>query len=563
MKKIIFLLFFTFLFSQDLSFIYNSNQWKSLLHYDKKFLINDQNFYISKKRSLKDELFADIKAFENGTYECKFPARKLFIEKQLNIKFPIEKCPNLEIYEKKVPIDKIFLVFASENIKDPSSMMGHTFFKFEGIRNNHNYSHAISFYTLINTANPLKLIYENTIPGMKGLFVLRPYREVLYNYLLNENRNIWEYQLKLTPFQKKMIFYHTWELKGIKQKYYFTSYNCASVIFYILSSANPKLIDKKNLWITPLGLIKIVYKSHMIQKAEILPSDEWFIKLLENELSFDDIYKLKNDIISKNYANFRNLKKTKKNFYYITLAEVYMNYKRNNDKVLKQILKNYNFNYSLDLSKYKNPVKTPPERQIGISFFKDDNKYLNLSFLPASHTLNDNNREYFNESQLKIGYVSILINQNKILLNNFTIYNMINLIPYDILTNPISYNFNLTIDREYTSNTNKKLYFRVNAGIGYDVNIFTDINLFSLFNIGLRYNKKIDTIMYPKIGFLMYEIFHSKMQFYYEPIFKNQKFFYNKYYLSQNIFLKNNYTLFANVTKDKRTNLEIGIKKLF
>jgi len=559
MKKIVFLFFFIYLFANPL---YNSNQWKALLHYDNKFQITDKNFYISKKPSLKNEFFADIKAFKQKKYQCKFPARKLFIEKKLHIKFPKQKCPNLNIYKQKVPIDNIYLVFASENINSPSSMMGHTFFKFEGYKNNREIAHAISFFTMINTTNPIKLIYENLIPGMNGYFILRPYNDILYNYLVNENRNIWEYKLKLSPFEKKMIFYHTWELKGIKQKYYFTSYNCASVLYYILASAKPQLYNQKKLWITPLNLIKIVNKNKMIQKAELLPSDEWFIKLLEQKLTLKQIYEIKQNIKNNNFKFFI---KHKNNFYLITLAKVYINYlNKNKYNNLQQKLNNIDFNYSLDLSKYKNPVKTPPERDISFSIFRDNKNYLKISFLPASHTLNDYNKEYFNESQLKIGYTELLINNKQILLNNFTIYNMINLLPFDILTTPLSYDFDLSLKRDYDTDLNKKLFFNTKIGIGYDFNILKDINLYFLLNGGIRYSNHTQFTYSPKIGMLVYEIFNSKLNLSYQPTFINNKKAYNKYNISQNIYLKNNYKFFINFSKiNTKKEIEFGISKLF
>ena len=447
-------------------------------------------------------------------------------------------------------------------------MMGHTFFKFSG----KGLSNSISFYTFINSYNPLKLFYENIITGMKGYFILRPYRETLYNYLEGEKRNVWEYHLKLTPFEKQMIYYHTWELKDIKMKYYFTSYNCATVVFYILASANPKILKDNKLWLTPLSLVKIANKYKMIDKSNLLPSDEWFIKLLENKVTFSQIRKIKNIIESKEFSNFKNLKLTKKNFYFITLAETYSIYLYKNNQLskndfykLNKIFDSYKFKYHFDISHYKNPLKTPPERQISIGL-KNENKnnFLKFSFLPASHTLNDNNKEYFNESALKIGYISFLANKNKVLLNNFTIYNMTNLIPYDILTTPTSYNFDLSIKRKYDKNLDKKLFFNMNVGIGKDLNILTDINLFALFDVGVQYHKNVDLVYYPKIGFSIYEIFNSKGVFYYQPTFINNNFSYNKYSFSQNFFLKNNYKLSLEYKKiDNKEEYEIGVVKLF
>ena len=243
--------------------LYEKNEWKALLHYDNGFKVTDKKFLLSKNPSLKNELIATIKAFYdlpnnyqniNEHTQCKFPARFLFITHELNIsknEFPKINCQDFQIYKQKAPADNVSLIYASKNVKNPSSMMGHVFLKFSG-KNDKNLkvNHAITFYTVIESTNPLSLIYQNTISGMKGLFALQPYS------VIKENRNIWEYQLSLSEYRRKLIYYHVWELKGIDMKYYFTSYNCSTVIYNMLSLANPAVYNDKKIWITPLDSVK-------------------------------------------------------------------------------------------------------------------------------------------------------------------------------------------------------------------------------------------------------------------------------------------------------------------
>jgi len=593
MKQLLILFFFiSTLFGVDIitqkaldKKLYNLPTFKALLHYKDKFYITDKNFFLSKNHTLKNELIADIKGFKKSPKEyinidnhpqCVFPARFLFVKKELNISnsyFPKVECKNLKIYEKKAPADKISLVFASENIKSPSSMMGHTFFKYEG----KNYagrevSHAISFYTFINTINPIVLLYENSISGMDGFFILKPYREILNNYLNKENRNLWEFELALSPYQKNIIYYHIWELKNPKMKYYFTSYNCASVVFYILATAKPTILKEDKFWLTPLSVIKIANKNHLIIKSNLLPNDEWFIKLLEKKVLTSDIQDIKNSIKFNNFQKFQNLKINQRNFYKLVLLQTYAIYLLKNKKISKQkfdeigdILKQYKFPYNIDISKYKTPLKTPPERKIKIGFVKDNrDNFLEIGFLPASHTLNDNNREYFNESELKIGYLSFLLNDKHFLLNKFNIYKMTNLIPYDSLTHPYSSSFDLSIQRDYDEELNKKLFLKTKFAIGEDINIFNDINMFVLLNAELNYNQKTFIKTYPQFGFMMYEIFNSKLYVDYKPTFINNKFAYNEYDIYQNIFLKNDFKVIFGYKKiEKKEEFQVNLVKYF
>ncbi len=560
--------------------LYDNKVFKSLLFYKNKFFIKDKNFYLSVKRNLKSELIADIKGFFkkstdfkniNNHPQCKFPARFLFLKHSLNLPdniFPKIECPELEEYKKKAPADNIYIVFASANLKDPSSMMGHTFFKFEGVNyKSRKVSHAVSFFTLINTFNPFKLIYENIGPGMKGFFVLRPYKEILYNYLENQNRNIWEYKLKLNNFQKKFIYYHIWELRNIKMKYYFTAFNCATVDLFIVSIINPDILKNYQYYISPLDLIKLINKFKLIKKGILIPSDEWFIKLIEEQMNFFKIYKIKIAVENKNINKLSELN----NFYEKLLAQIYAIYLFKHRKLsqndLNKIIKNLKFkkNTFIDISKYKNPLKTPYQRQIGSGYFRDyDNKkYLFLNFLPASHTLEDDNREYFNESELKLGNIIVLMNKKKILLERLDIYTIYNLIPFDILTKPFSYDFSLNLRRDYDKKMNKKLYGNLKVGIGENFK-FQDINLFFLLNGKMRINKKVDFLINPIAGISVYTIGKGKIIAKYVKNYTFNSLIYKKISLSYNMFLST-FKIYYNLSiiNNKKREFSIGLSKYF
>lgn len=514
--------------------LYNKNEWKALLHYDNSFKVTDKKFLLAKNPSLRNELISTIKAFYelpnhyknlNNHPQCRFPARLLFITHELNIsnnEFSKVNCQDLEIYKEKAPADEIYLAYASENVTNPSSMMGHVFLKFSGINNKGaKVNHAITFYTVIESFNPLSLIYQNTISGMKGLFALQPYKIIKDNYTKKENRNLWEYQLSLNEYRKKLIYYHVWELKDIHMKYYFTSYNCSTVTYNMLSLAKPKIYDDNTIWITPLDNVKFLYKYNLIQKAQLYPSKSWLIKMIEDtNINENDTEQLKSKII--------------------------------------------------DISKYKSPNKIPSERQLSASYTNlNKEQYLKLSFLPASHLLNDYNREYFGESELKIASLLILVNDKNIDLQNFTLYAMKSYMPYNSLTHDLSYQFELAVKKEYTRNKNYANTLKIDGGIGVDYLLFNDINIFAVLNGGLGYNKNdnIHLLINPQIGMMIYELFNMKSLFYYQPYFINENYIYSKYILKQNIFINKNYTFYFNLEKIEKhnnfLNYEFGIKYIF
>lgn len=593
---ILFVLLSTFLFASQQQVLedsfqrtlYEKNRWKALLHYNNELNIKDNNFILSSSFSLKNELIATINGFYKASSEykninnhpqCKFPARLLFISNELAIsenEFPEVNCPGLKVYKEKAPADNISLIYVSEKVNNPSSMMGHTFLKYSGSNyQSRHVEHAITFYTVIESVNPLTLLYQNIFSGMKGMFALQPYKKTVEQYTKKENRNVWEYKLNLSNYQKKLIYYHIWELKEIRMKYYFTSYNCSTIIYYNLSLANPKIYDNAKIWTTPLDTVKYLYKYNLIEASNLLASNKWLIKMIEGEIPKQDVQKVKNIVLDNQTKD----KTESLNFYQLQLLSAYAGLEYNNHKLKYSELKKINNEIDeklsedkkiVDISKYKTPMKIPDERQLGIGYSKINNTdYIELSFLGASHLLNDDNREYFGESELKIGYISLLTNKSKIELKEFTLYGMKSYIPYDVLTQELSYQFELAVKKEYTHTMRYKDTFKIDGGIGSSYQLTKDMSIYALINAGIGYNDddKLHIFTNPEVGTIIYDVFNMKSIISYQPLFIGKNIIYNKYSLKHNIFLNKNWTFSLNgdlIHGEKDyTNYSILLKKLF
>jgi len=286
--------------------LHNSPVWKALLHVSNgKLNIDDPNFILSKDNfSLRNELEQTIYSFFENTDKadshgiCKFPARFIWIKSELNLDdkvFPHVQCEAFSEYLSKAPADDISLVFVSENVSNPSSMMGHVFLKLSGHNHKSNYvEHAVSFFTVIDTFNIPYLILKSTIIGMRGVFSLLPYSEHIDRYLIEEKRNVWEYRLSLSESSKRIMYYHIWELKDLHMKYFFTGYNCATVIHNVLSLGVEDFSQRTRLWITPKDVTKDAYLNKMISNAKLIPSDEWYIRMLTDMVSRNE----QNDILN-------------------------------------------------------------------------------------------------------------------------------------------------------------------------------------------------------------------------------------------------------------------------
>lgn len=439
------------LLSMDLN-LYENKVWKGLLHLDTNgqpsintptFLLSYDNF------SAKNELQLTVDAFKKDKRNiCKYPARYYWLSKksELNLeRFDLQRCKEFATYIKNTNPYNISLVFVSEDVSNPTSMMGHVFLKLDGINyQGSNVENAISFFTIIDTLNLPYLALESTLLGMKGYFVLKPYKKQIAQYTQNKERNIWEYSLNLNPEEIRLLTYHFWELKDIDITYYFTGYNCATIVDDMLNIVSQtSMNDSFNLWVTPKDVIKKAFTQNLIKETNV-----------SNDTTLD-----------------------------------------------------------------KNPIYSQNDSQISLSKRSNGNE-IYLSFLPASHTLLDNNRQYTFESSLKIGEISLKM-ENDIKLDELNIFKMQSLIPWnknEILSKELEIN--------YTKRLNEVLkeyhIYNLSYSTGITYKLSENVFVYDLLGLGLAYGNDI-SYYYGKnqFGMILYESFGMKTILEYTSYYNN------------------------------------------
>jgi hypothetical protein len=529
-----------------------SHKWKAILHIrDNKPKINNDTFLLSYNNfSLKNELLKTIKSFEEGRNICKFPARYYLLNSLIKKNnFKKQNCIDFDNYILKTNTKNLDLVFAAENISSPSSMMGHVFFKLNSKKeNNVIKKNSVSFFTLIDTFNLPLLITKSTITGMKGFFILNPYEEQVSKYLLEENRSIWEYKLELSDNDKRLILYHFWELKDINITYFFTGFNCATMIDDILSITKEDY-QESSLWVTPKDVIKNAKKNKIIDSVKMIPSLEWELNMLSENISkikIDNIIKIFNEhefekFNSFNFSKNRKDKKLEKYFISTYSNYLYLNKNTLNSEELIKIKKIVNTaNNIIDIKDYKNPINTFNDSQTTFSFSKEGNKeFIGLNFLAASNTLYDDNREYFSENSLKIGEVNLKVDSKKIHLNSIDLYNMKLLIPWNNITRTFSKEFKVGYERHRKKNLDRLNVINILGGLGITNKIHDDIFFFNVAKIGLGLNfEKTYPYSIFETGFIIYELFNMKTVLSHEFVYNqnNSDNTYNNFSLNQSIF---------------------------
>ncbi|MBC7421191.1 MAG: DUF4105 domain-containing protein [Bdellovibrio sp.] len=534
--------------------------WKALLQLSRNSpQIHDPNFYIS--QSYKSSYF-ELTSFLDALHApdakataCRFPARYFWLKKKLPLHdIDLNQCEGLFEFITRAPLETASVVFATENLAQPASMMGHIFFKFGGTNSNNIYvEHVISFFTDLNDINFPKLIIQSLLTGKRGLYALSPYEQTRVHYLYEEQRNLWEYRLNLSEDEKIFLHYYFYELKDVSFTYYFHLFNCGTLVKNILAILHPELLDDWSLWVTPLDVARLLDQPSYVEKQVVQASSRWKIKALNESLSLDSSEEAK--IEHRNFAELNFEKKNQKNqFLSFELALAYNDYSYEKDQITKA---DWNLNRQLlitkkdkilpygqlDISNYKKPSATIQDSQIFISGLESANSFISqaepkdrillVGFLPASHTLFEDNTQYQNESELKIGEVTLSYKPltQQVELNSFVLYSAISLQPSDPYTGGLSGLFRLGVEPKKQDNLGFKKSFFLEGGLGQTFRLLHDIDLFYLAKIGAESETEAYLAFAPQFGLIVREVFNMKTLFSVEHEFRLNR----ASYLSQSV----------------------------
>lgn len=518
-----------------------------MLHvYNNKPHIKDARFLLSwPDFSLKNELRLNLKAMLNQkdqpAFICKFPARTLWLQQQLQLP-PISfaQCLDFIDYLENAPVDQIKLVYVAENITQPSSMMGHVLFQLSGLNKKNKYvDHAVSFYTDVSGFNAPKFMFQATVTGKKGYFSLSPLNEKLERYHHQEQRNIWTYGLDLTDAQKQRIQYHVWELKTAPLTYYFKGYNCATLTHFILATTgNPEIEHQFSGILTPLDIAKSVDTAHMITSTTLQPSDTFAIRMLSDQYSRAWQKNLKTAIENRSVkALIEQTSSPVDQFVMYQIASHNRDFikdkglLKSDDQTLDQQLelsKPLVRDFVIDLSQYKNPLISPNDSQISIGGGYDNHQFeIKMDYLPTAQKLEDDNRQSASERELLLRNIGLkyLTQQHKLKIDYLKLYSMSSFIPVDMFTGGISGQLSMTYEPRFNASLQKKQSTTLEGGAGFTYQIMPNLNISALGLLGVDYfDHRLNAHIAPSIGLIANEKLDMKSVIQYQRVYQTEQF---------------------------------------
>jgi hypothetical protein len=261
-----------------------TRDWQVLLHYSStvgggwKSQADGLGFFLagpSGRRDPEAELIASLRAFlapgpaDDGHAQCRFPARWDWLRRTLAIdtsRAPHPTCHDLDFWRTGISAQAATLVYGTAYINSPASMYGHTFLRLSRATGEGNplLDYIVNFAADVDTDNgPLY-----ALKGLSGLFPGRfyvvPYYVKVQEYSNIESRDMWEYELSLTPEQVQRLVLHAWETRSTHFNYFFFTRNCSYQLLSLLEVADPSLhlIDQFHGFVIPADTVRAVLAVH-------------------------------------------------------------------------------------------------------------------------------------------------------------------------------------------------------------------------------------------------------------------------------------------------------------
>ena len=459
--------------------------------------IDDKNFFLSKDgmRNADAELDATINAllnetvFDDNATACKFPARTWWLTKELNITdLPSVNCTQYNALIKRIDPQSASLIFPSAYIKTPASMFGHTFIRIDSSMKSKMLSYAINYAANANseTENGAIFAIKGLFGGYYGSYSLLPYYEKIKEYRDSEERDIWEYDLDLTPSEMQQMMRHIWEIHDTYSYYYFFTENCSYNMLWLLEVAKPSvhLREYFNYQVIPPETIHAAIQEGLVTEHHYRPSRRTKLLAYESYLNDDDI-KAAILLSQGHYTtdDIKTLKRSKQTKMHILEASIELiEYKHLsgdiNQSVYRQKLHTtlaarakFGSGKDIDIARPSDPMQGHQAFRIKTEVGMRNSDLIGfLGFRPANHDIKDPDIGFLQGTQIEFfEFLFSYANSEEDGIDDFnvekaTLISLASLPPRGKFFKPYSWHLSSGWDRNYLSESTK---FTSNASGGF------------------------------------------------------------------------------------------------
>lgn len=486
-------------------------RWRLLVHYRHRWWVkleseaDDPAFFLAPdgKTDPQSELEATLVAFFQDPADvpegvmhpqCRFPARYKWLQEQLQFdpaRLPDQPCEQLERWIGRLDPKTITLVFASYYMNNPSSMFGHTLLRIDS-RSKGQYkkllNYGVNYAANPDTDNPVFYAIKGVGGWFQGAFTVFPYSLKVQEYNNWESRDLWEYELDMTPNEMDYLLRHLWELGDIYFDYYYFQENCSYHMLTVLEAANPEwhLTDDFIFSVIPSDTVKVlVEQPGLVAKVHYRPAilSKMNHKIEQMESAERGVlYDLVEDKSALEEDAYNSLKVPEK----ALVLDAYLDYLEHlyiQDRAVNPMAP---IRISQDILLERAQLEhtrgdtetvrfsTPPEEGHGTDRFRaavglnDNELFQEIGYRPALHDLLARDTGYERHSQILMmdGLYRYYYETKRLRVERFRFIDIITLTPFEPIFKKPSWKVNLGFDRIRDFDCDYCLAFGGNAGVG-------------------------------------------------------------------------------------------------
>lgn len=476
--------------------------WSVLLHYKGtltgvKSRLDDPNFFLSPrgKTDPEAELEATLRGFyaegtpTNSTHAlCRFPARFSWLKDRLQIDpstLPFTECEMFERVREHLEPHSAALIFPAAFMNSPASMFGHTLVVIDAKGKDRLLSQAVTYAARTDNRFGPFFAFAGIMGLYPGYYTALPYYERVNTYSGIEHRDLWEYQLNLTPEEVDRMLRHAWEVQNLWSRYFFFSENCSYNLYYLLDAARPglNLTAKPPLYVIPVDTIKTVEQAGLITKIEYRASKVRRLQFLVESLSKEEL-RLVRDVakgVEKTVRVTDSIGDPKRQMDVLDAAAEYVHILFTSKQIDAPLYRTT----LVDVLKARSKLGARPDDwvvpapdrpdyghdagRISLGGGSDrDGAFASLKLRPANHELIDNNTGFDPGAQIMFmsGELRVHEERDALELRELTIVDVFSLAPRSELFHPRSWKFSTGFSNAGKEANASSLAYRISTGFG-------------------------------------------------------------------------------------------------
>jgi hypothetical protein len=483
-------------------------EWHRLMHYTSNLvtpgvhgLADSRRFYLAPdgKTDPRSELEATLAAFFSDVQEtdkeqnpqCTFIARFHWLDGQLGFdpaRLKKQTCKRFNEWRETLNPQGLTLVFPAASLNNPSSMYGHTLLRVDAKDQNEKtrlLAYAINYAANTNETNGIAFAINGLFGGYPGTFSMMPYYLKVREYSDMENRDVWEYELNLSPGEIDVVLMHVWELGPIYFDYYFFDENCSYYLLELLEVARPDLdlTSEFKWWAIPSDTVREVVKKGLVRKTVYRPSNATVIRYRLELMSPNEralVNPLARGRASTADAAFTGLP-PESQARVLEVSYDYLNYLRASKSPVEhpdELARNLLLERSrVGASSDDPPVPVPAVRHDqghGTSKFavgggrRDGLNFVELHGRPTYHDLMDPEQGYVRGAQTEFFDLVVRDYSGGVgaRVEDFTPLRIVSVAPRNEFFDPLSWNISVGWSRRRLADGSEPLVFNVNGGPG-------------------------------------------------------------------------------------------------